>query len=471
MRARVRWLVAGAFLPSPSGERFPATADSFDERLGRAARGLSVAVPDRIGSRESGAVHAVCFQGLHDFTLDAVAGASADLRALRAVRDALSGGSDYGPGEAAQLRRIQDSGRLAAALAGALHDLRSLEDARRAALGVLEEALFSTARDVLQHPTVAGLESAWRGLRWLQEHCPASSGIDLEVLDVGPGQLLDALARCLDSEPLHLPDACFILDPCDDLETLQRLAALGEQACLPMVVALPPSSANEAEASPTEEWTRLRGHESSRWLCATLNPVVVMAERRGTVRRECFTSPVLAVAALLAASLRDTRTFARAVGPGSATRAPGTWPAREGSTVATRAHLSLREQERLAARGIVGVSGFWDSDAVQLVAVPTVYGGRDAAPLPAQMLAGRLVRLIQDLAGRLPAGAGPEAMTALFSRAAEVFLPSGPHRGCQLQARVTSAAGGARAIHVRAVLRPELAGTPLQLELSVPLEG
>ncbi|HEY8207017.1 MAG TPA: hypothetical protein VIG99_06040 [Myxococcaceae bacterium] len=471
MNARVRWLVAGAFLPSPSGERFPGTADSFAERLGRAARGLSVAVPDRIGSGGADAVRAVSIRALHDFTLDAVAGASADLRALLAVYEALSGGGLYGAGEAAGLKSIQDSGRLAAALAEALRDVRSPADARRAALAVLEEALFATARDVLQHPTVAGLESAWRGLHWLQEYCPPSSGIDLEILDVAPRQLLDALARCLDSDPLQRPDACFILDPCDDLETLQQLAVLGEQSFLPTVVALPPSLANQAEANPTEEWTRLRGHESSRWLCATLNPVVAMVEHRGAVRRECFTSPVLAVAVLLAASLRDTGTFARAVGPGSPTRAPSAWPAREGSTVATQAHLSLRELERLAARGIAGVSGWWDSDAVQAVALPTVYGGRDSAPLPAQVLTGRLVRLIQELAGKLPAGAGPEAVTSLFSRAAEVFIPSGPQGGCRLQAKMMSGAGGARAVQVRAWLRPELAGTPLQLELAISLES
>jgi hypothetical protein len=34
-----------------------------------------------------------------------------------------------------------------------------------------------------------------------------------------------------------------------------------------------------------------------------------------------------------------------------------------------------------------------------------------------------------------------------------------------------SGAGGARAVQVRAWLRPELAGTPLQLELAISLES
>ena len=57
--------------------------------------------------------------------------------------------------------------------------------------------------------------------------------------------------------------------------------------------------------------------------------------------------------------------------------------------MATEVGLSLREQERLAARGLAGVSGWWDSDAVLLAAAPTVYGGRDVTPLPAQLLTGR----------------------------------------------------------------------------------
>src|SRR5262245_27388255 len=95
--ARVRWLVAGAFLPSPPDDLPSADAAAFAERLGRAAHGLSVAVPDRIGSGGADAAHRLSFDGPGAFTLDRVVDAIPDLRALRAVHDALSGGSAYGP--------------------------------------------------------------------------------------------------------------------------------------------------------------------------------------------------------------------------------------------------------------------------------------------------------------------------------------------------------------------------------------
>lgn len=465
---RVRWLVAGSFLPSPSGRRFLLTEDSFAEQLEHAASGLRVTVQDRIGSGDA-STYELSLDTLSAFQLSEVVDSIPDLRALRKLHGALSGAGTPGPEEAARLRSLMGEGRLQSTVAQALRESRSPEEARRATLAALEEAVFATARDILQHPVVTRLESSWRGLHWLGAHCPASAGMDIEVLDVEPHQLVDALARSLDVPPLQRPDACFILDTLDDVKTLQRLAALGEQAWLPLVVAVPPSLPGESQ--PTEAWQRLRTDEASRWLCAALNPVVMRAEQQGEVRRECFTSPVLAVAALLAASFRDTHTFARLVGPGSGIRAPAVWRPQAGASVATQVGLSLREQERLAARGVSGVSGWWDSNSVLLAAAPTVYGGRDATPLAAQLLTGRIVRLSEELAERLPTGAGPDAVTAVFSRAAEAFLPAGRGQSCQLLGRVVPTGNGERGVHVRASLRPELAGTQVQLEFTLPLRG
>ncbi|HEX8819630.1 MAG TPA: type VI secretion system contractile sheath large subunit [Archangium sp.] len=462
---RVRWLVAGAFLPSPSGRRFPLTADAFAEHFGRAARGLSVTVQDRIGSGDA-STYEVSFDGLEGFRLSRVVDSLPDLRALRHLHDALSGARTLGPEEATRLKSVVGGGRLALSVAEALRGARSPEDARRAVLARIEEALFATARDLLEHPLVKRLESTWRGLHWLWTHCPASAGMDIEVLDLESHQFLEGLTRSLDVPPLQRPDACFILDASADMDTLRRLAALGEEAWLPMVVAVP----NEkTEPLPAQAWNELRAEETSRWLCAALNPVVMMAEQQGEVRRECFASPVLAVAALLAASFRDTRTFARVVGPGSGTRAPAVWRPQGGSTVATEEGFSLREQERLAARGLLGVSGWWDSDSVLLTKAPTVYGGRDATVLPAQLLTGRILRLALEVTERIPAGASPDAVAAVFTRAAETFLSTGTGRSCQLHGQVVPTGNGTKGVHVRASVRPELAGTHLQLEFTLPL--
>ncbi|PTL85396.1 type VI secretion system contractile sheath domain-containing protein [Vitiosangium sp. GDMCC 1.1324] len=476
--ARVRWLVAGAFHPSPSGHRWLLTAESFAEQLGRAASGLRLTVEDRLGSGDASS-YEVSFDGLHAFQLSEVLNSIPDLRTLRSALDALAHARALDPQEVARLQSVMGPGRLSSAVAEALRGRRSAQEARSAVLGVIEELLFTTARDLLQHPLVARLESAWRGLHWLWTHCPSASGMDIEVLDVGPDQLVEALEQCLDVPALQRPDACFVLDASADMDTLYRLAALGEQAWVPMVVAVPPARVGEGqppaqgekEARPPEAWQRLRTDESSRWLCAALNPVVMMAEQHGEVRRECFTSPAFAVAALLAASFRDTRTFARVVGPGSGTRAPAVWRPHARSTVATEVGFSLHEQQRLAARGVLGVSGWWDSDSVLLAAAPTAYGGRDATPLAAQLLTGRLVRMAQEITERLPVGASPDAVSAVFTRAAEAFLPMGPGKSCQLQGRVVPTGNGERSVHVRAALRPELAGTHVQLEFTLPLRG
>jgi hypothetical protein len=475
--ARVRWLIAGAFHSSPSGRRFPLTADSFTEQLGHAASGLPLTVQDRIGSGDASTLE-ISFDRLRAFQLSEVIHAVPGLRALRSAHEALSGARTLGPDEAALLQSVMGSGRLYSAMAESVRGQRSAEHARRAALDVLEEALFATASDILQHPLVARLESAWRGLHWLWEHCPGSAGIDIEVLDTGPHQLVETLTRSLDLPPLQRPDACFLVDPVDDMDTLRQLATLGEQSWLPIVVAVSPAllgedqpAAGAREAQPPAAWTRLRYDEASRWLGAALNPVVMMAEHQGAVHRHCFTSPALAVAALLSASFRDTRTFARLVGPGSSIRAPAVWQPNARSTVATQTGFALREQERLAAQGLLGVNGWWDSDTVHLLKAPTLYGGREAVPLPAQLLTGRLVRLAEELTERLPSGASQEAVATLFSRAAEVFLSGGPGRSCQLHGQLVSTGNGTRGVHVRASLRPELAGTAVQLEFTLPLRG
>ena len=457
---RVRWLVAGPLLPGAPGGRFRLTREALAQRLGPAVRGLDVTVGDRIGAGDA-STWPLSLGDLDAFQLARVIDSLPDLRVLGALRGALSGARPLAPEETARLQATLGRGRLAQALAE-VH--RTSGNAPAALLAVLEEALFSTARDLLQHPLVARLESAWRGLAWLEAHCPAPAGMDVEVLDTGTLPLDEALAESLEGSPLELPDACFLLETQDEPEALARLAAVGERYCLPVVVSVPAEAAGEA-------WERLRAEEASRWLCAAVNPVVMWAERQGAVGRECFAPPALAVAALLAASFRDTRTFARLVGPGSALRAPAVWRPPGKSPVATAAGLSLHEQQRLAARGLVGVSGWWDSDAVQAVAAPTFYRGRDAAPLPAQLLTGRLVRLAQELAERLPAGVRPDAVSEVCTRAAEVFLPGGAGRGCELLGQVVPLGGGERGLHLRATLRPELAGTRLQLELTVPMRG
>ncbi|MFY0577258.1 hypothetical protein ACN28S_25720 [Cystobacter fuscus] len=345
---RVRWLVAGAFHPSPTGRRFPLTEQSFAEQLRLATTGLRVTVPDRIGSGDT-STHTLSFGSLDAFGMSALIASLPELRALGALREAISGTRPLAPEHAAQLRASLGEGRLTEALARA-------RSSRADSLALVEQALFTTARELLQHPLVARLESAWRGLHWLWTHCPASVGMELEVLDVGPEALVDTLAASLEGPALQRPDACFLLDVGEDPATPGRLAALGEQAGCRSSWRPPHPWAEPRSRAPRTSVPRRRGTgcaptspragcapRSTRWWCAPSNmercaanasPVPCWAWRRCWRRASA------------------THTFARLVGPGSPVRAPAVWRPQEGrGPVATEACLSLREQQRLASRG------------------------------------------------------------------------------------------------------------------------
>jgi len=541
--ARVRWLVAGAVSTAPSGRRFPLTVHTFNEELARAASHVRVTVPDRLGAGDTRTVE-LSFDKLRAFGLADVITHVPELRALQHLHEALSGADPLGsltPEEAAtRVATLTGPGRLPDAVAEALRAvdtphsaappppptgsgddlveaLLSRADAgtpaaasravdaflrainprvpasqapaaapatapRQTVRALVEEALLLTAKDLLSAEPVARLESAWRGLKWLLDQTPASSGISVEVLDVaGPG-LLEAVQGALSAEPFDRPDAVFVLDATDDTAQLARLAALGERAQLPVVAAVPASLLGVAPAELAvaleeerervpEAWTELRQDESSRWLCAVINRVVVASEGRGVARRVSFTSPALAAAAMLAASFRDTSAFARILGQQGGLRAPSTWEVQGGLSIPTEHFLPIRAQARLEERGVLGLGSGRNADAVLLAAAPTVYGGGYAVPLPAQLLTGRIVRFATWVRDQLPAGAAGEDVDAIFSQAAEVFLFRGATENGQLRGELVATDSGGHGVHVTATVRPEHAGTRFQLAFTLPLRG
>jgi hypothetical protein len=352
------------------------------------------------------------------------------------------------------------------------------------ARALVEEVVEATARDVLAHPVVARLESAWRGLKLLVEQCPASSGMVVEVVDVEREALVEAVERALPEEPFERPDALFVVEPTGDVAWLGRLAELGERAQLPVVVAVEPSlfggsragelpvRVEETRGGLPEEWEALRAEESSRWLCAVTPRVAVAVEGKGARRRVCFSSPVFPVAAMLAASFHATGGFARILGRPGAFQGPAAWELPEGReagvAVPTEAFLPIRAQQRLAELGVLGLGSGRDTDVVQLAAAPMVYGGAHAVPLPAQVLTGRLVRFSQWVCAQLPPGAGGEEVAALFSEAAAVFLFGGAAPAGRVRGDLVEEKGG-RGVRVSAVVHPEHAGMPLELGFTLPL--
>ncbi|MCP3136968.1 type VI secretion system contractile sheath domain-containing protein [Pyxidicoccus xibeiensis] len=546
--ARVRWLVAGAFSPSPSGRRFHVTSESFASELARAATGLRVTVPDRLGASDTRTVE-LSFDRLRAFGLADLVTTVPELRALHALHEELSRSDPLralsAEEAATRVATITGPGRLPDAVAEALRAtvtplpvappppsepsepgkgddlvesllnradpsspaaasravdafLRAINpkvpasssgsaskpvSASKTARDLVEEAMLSTAKDLLAAEPVAQLESAWRGLKWLVDQNPKGSGLAVEVLDVARPWLMDALQAELAAEPFERPDAVFVVDATDDVGLLGKLAALGERAQVPVVAAVSPSllgvapgelslALEEERDNVSDAWKELRQDESARWLCAVLNRVVATSEGRGQGKRTCFTSPAFAVATMMVSSFRDTGAFARIMGQPGGVRAPSMWelPAGrdKGLSIPTEHFLPIRAQARLEERGIMGLGSGRNTDAVLLAAAPTVYGGGYAVPLPAQLLTGRIVRFATWVRDQLPAGSGGEEVSAIFTQAAEVFLFRGATENGQLRAEVVSTENG-RGVAVSATVRPEHAGTRFQLGFVLPL--
>lgn len=541
--ARVRLLVAGAFTPSPSGRRFLLTGDTFAAELAKAASGLRATVPDRLGGAEHRTFE-VSFDKLRAFQVMDLIAAVPELKKLQALTEGFMKADPSRPltpeEGAARVAEVVGAGRLSTAVSTALGgtpaapaapstpaapasgggDLvgellasaeaasptatakagvdafikamapksagpaRMSPDARRAVRDAIELALINTAKDVLAAEPVARIEAAWRGLKFLVEQCPTAAGISIEVVDVSPAQVPEALEKAVEAEPFERPDVCFVVDDTNDVAVLRKLSSIGEGAQVPVVVAVTPAllgktlaelpSALEDAALGTQgDWAELRKDDASRWLCPVLNRMVGASEKRGVLNRASFASPAFAVAAMLASSFTATTGFARITGQAGGLRAPGTWEPTSGkdagSAYPTEAFLSIRAQTRLSELGILGVGSGRNTDMLLLSVAPMACGNSHVMPLPAQILTGRIVRFALWVRDQLPAGSSAQEMSALFSQAAEVFLFGGSPDIGKLEAQLVPGEDGSQRIHVGAVVRPEQAGTRFQLEFSLPL--
>jgi type VI secretion system protein ImpC len=541
--ARVRWWVAGAFTPSPSGRKFLLTSDSFASELAKAASGLRVTVPDRLGGAEHRTFE-LSFDKLRAFNVMELLSSVPELKKLQALTEGFMKADPSRPVTpeegAARIAEVVGAGRLSAAVSAALGGkppepaapstpeassgsgadlvgelLASAEansptatakagvdafikatapkapgparmnpDARRAVRDAIELAVIHTAKDILAAEPVARLEAAWRGLKLMLEQCPHSAGFALEVVDVEPAQVPEAMEQAVNAEPFERPDVCFVIDATDDVAQLRRLSSIGEEAQVPVVVAVTPAllgttlaelptALEDANLGTQGDWAGLRKDDATRWLCPVLNRVVAASEKRGALNRACFTSPVFAVAAMLSASFQATSGFARITGQQGALRAPGTWEPPSGrdagSAYPTEAFISIRAQTRLSELGILGVGSGRNTDMVLLSVAPMACGNPHVMPLPAQILTGRIVRFALWVRDQLPAGSSAQDMSTLFSQAAEVFLFGGSPELGKLEAQLVPGEGGKQLIKVAAAVKPEQAGTRFQLEFSLPL--
>jgi hypothetical protein len=202
--------------------------------------------------------------------------------------------------------------------------------------------------------------------------------------------------------------------------------------------------------------------------------VVLVSEGAGPAKRASLGSPVYALAAMLCASYRETGSFARLTGNPGSLKVPGTIDLGgklEGTSVPTEAFLAINPQTALGRAGILALGSPRNSDKVVLVSMPTASGARDAAPLPAQILTGRIVRFATWVRSQLPPGAAPHEMAEIFRTAAEVFLFPGMEEVARVKADIGEDDKGVKQLVITAKVAASHAGVPFDLAFALPLRG
>ncbi len=349
----------------------------------------------------------------------------------------------------------------------------------------IELALYATAREVLADRALALIEGNWRGLATLSAECPKGSGLAIEVVDLPSSGVEAILEADPPADPSERADAFFVVDPVDSPERLLRIARAAELALAPAVVTVShllfghttagavPAGLEAERGHLPEAFGALTEDESSRWLCLVLNRPVVGGDGAGPARRVALGSPALAIAWMLSASYRATGSFARLLGASGGWKAPATMRADVGrqtqAEIPTEAFYSINAQTRAASFGLLALGSGRDADKVMLSTMPTARTAKDAFPLAAQLLCGRIVRFAQWVRDQVPEGATTDDVRTLFVEAARVFLfPSLAEGGAVFDAEVMEQEGK-REVRVGAQLKAEHAGVPLQLAFGLPL--
>lgn len=528
--ARVHWLVAAPLRSQPTGETFSVKRDDFAEVLARAGLRATAVVRDCLGADDTRSFE-LELPELRAFTTKHVVGSQPVLGALLEVASSLGKAQKPTTEEAvAAIEAAVGAGRLsqavrelldppapaaspgAEAAAGSLEEIADAGAGARAARSaidmfvrsarkdapqsggiklsgakqarrMIEDAVYATASDILSSPAVAPLEGAWRGLKLMIDQCPPAAGIHVEVIDVAADGALDAIRARPEEDPFDEPDVIFLPFAVAGAEALGDLARFAEERLAPVIVGVEPAALGAADVAsmasaldeggePTEAWEDFRRSEEARWLCAVANRVAVASEGAGVAKRACLASGVWALAAMLSASYRDSGSFARLTGKPGALQAPGLVELtgrHEGHTAPTETFLPINPQTTLAAHGVIGLGSPKDDAHVVLARTPTASGADDAAPLPAQILTGRIVRFASWVRHQIPENSEPQEMGYIFRTAAEVFLFPGLEEVAKIKADIAEDDDGKTLFVISAKVDASHAGVPFEMGFTLPL--
>jgi type VI secretion system protein ImpC len=327
----------------------------------------------------------------------------------------------------------------------------------------------------LAEPAVRAREALWRDLKLVHEQCANRQGFSASVLDADPAIVARYLGQLAEDDPMARPDVVFLAHAAD-IETLPVLAEHAADALVPIVVSVPAASLGRADLGALAElpaadlppaWADLRDDPNSRWLAAATNPVFHV--RDGV--RDILGDPALTLAAMMAASHRDTGGLASLARAG-AFKAPliADAPANGGDPPAPTEQLALlKTQGKLAGHGLIALGSPRTGESIVVAACPMVHAAEDTGSLPAQLLTGRIVRFALWVRAQIPPGAPAQAVQRLFSEAASVsLLPDLTRDEAAFSAIVDEAN---RQVMITARVHPAIAGAPLEIHFPLPLPG
>jgi len=363
--------------------------------------------------------------------------------------------------------------------------------AARAVVGTapqrLEHAFRNLLDAILHHPEVRRLESTWRGLRLLVEHCDRKAGVEVDVVNAGRDAVADALRRLGDSDPERAAIDLVLIDQrvepiAVDLAALEKWAGLASTLLAPIVLAGHPSmlgvdsleqvarSTGALSTSNDGRAVALRGvasREAARWVTIVLNdPLVRAPYTQGTSRLQqppyeedardpgahVYASGAYVIGALCA------RSHARLRWPTAITGARdgiiGNLPVHtvhdrgEEAAVPLQVVPSEDAVREVARAGLTMLTCAPNTDAAVLTRAPVLH--RSASPsgpgaasstLGDQIFIGLFARAVQQVAAAIPLGTDPRkaeevariALADMFERAA----PPGP----EVAAKVDPARG------------------------------
>jgi type VI secretion system protein ImpC len=370
---------------------------------------------------------------------------------------------------------------------------RSARPARaaRAVVGTaperLEQAFRNLLDGILHHPEVRRLESTWRGLRLLVEHCDRKTGVEVDVVNAGRDAVGSALQRLGEADAERAPIDLVLIDQriepvAVDLARLDKWAGLAGTLLTPIVLSGHPAmvglesleqvarSTSALSASTDGRAVALRGiasHEGARWVALVVNDVLVRAPYTAETSRlkqppyaedaedpdaHVFTSGAYVIGALCA------RSHGRLGWPTAITGGRdgvlGNLPVHtvhdrgEHAAVPLQVVPSEDAVREVARAGLTMLTCAPNTDAAVLSRAPTLHRGTSpsgpaasSSTLADQIFVGIFARAVQQVAAAIPVGTDPRAaedvariaLADLFDRAA----PPGP----EITAKVDPARG------------------------------